>query len=69
MDQQLQWENIEIIETDQIASDGRNPPTPKIYINKVEEEFNVEFRGSDSQLLTPTLNKRGNYNISTSMGA
>ena len=61
MEEQLNWENIEIIETDVSSSNGRNPPTPKIYINKVSEEFSVEFKSSKTAaLLTPTLNKRGN---------
>ena len=56
MEEQLNWENIEIIETD-----ATDVSTPKIFINKVSDELSVEFRSSKtSQLLTPTLHKRGN---------
>ena len=56
MEEQLNWENIEIIETD-----VTDVSTPKIFINKVSDELSVEFRSSKtSQLLTPTLHKRGN---------
>ena len=52
----MNWENIEIIETD-----VTDVSTPKIFINKVSDELSVEFRSSKtSQLLTPTLHKRGN---------
>ena len=57
MKEQLYWENIEI---EVVQTDEKNPPTPEIFINKVEEDFNVEFSFSSSQLLTPTMNKKGN---------
>ena len=49
----------ETIEIEILQTTEKNPPTPKIFINKVEEDFNVEFSSSSSQLLTPTLTRKG----------
>ena len=62
MKEQVERENIEI---EIVQTDEKNPPTPKIFINKVEKDFNVEFRQSSSQLLTPTLNKKGKQQLRT----
>ena len=62
MKKQLDGENIEI---EIVQAEEKNPPTPKIFINKVEEDFYVEFSQSSSQLLTPTLNKKGKQQYKT----
>ena len=56
MKEQVDGETIEI---EILQTTEKNPPTPKIFINKVEEDFNVEFSSSSSQLLTPTLTRKG----------
>ena len=55
MKEQVDGENIEI---EIVQTEEKNTPTPRIFINKVEEDFNVAFSSSSSLLLTPT--RKGN---------
>ena len=57
MKEQVDGENIEI---EIVQTEEKNTPTPRIFINKVEEDFNVAFSSSSSLLLTPTLTRKGN---------